>query len=274
MGLDPWRMYCVEWKTRNASPARKSREESSPATGRSRNPVQAEGEREGRARRERGEQASQRGREKVYIPVKLHTCLQQPVVHLVSRDGLSPARTHSSGSGWQSGPAPEFPLETKGLWRQRTEAQMTSLATNQDITEYLQNDITSVNTGLAVGEGQSLLMGEKMQDSTPALVACSSRYMELCRKTQRAETSALASWPGLYQPTHSRGVHSNKLRGRKKVLRHTKHVSHQMLNMYFFYWPRALDAEDRLAERQRAVQQWPPKRNLMQRGDTLIPSDP
>ncbi|KAI1239240.1 hypothetical protein IHE44_0012354, partial [Lamprotornis superbus] len=38
MGLEEWRMYCVEWNTRNASPARKSREESKPATGRSRNP--------------------------------------------------------------------------------------------------------------------------------------------------------------------------------------------------------------------------------------------
>ncbi|MPC21054.1 hypothetical protein E2C01_014027 [Portunus trituberculatus] len=34
-GLLLWRMYCVEWKTRNAKPARKSREESRPATGRS-----------------------------------------------------------------------------------------------------------------------------------------------------------------------------------------------------------------------------------------------
>lgn len=34
-------MYCVEWKTRKASPARKSRDESRPATGRSRNPVHA-----------------------------------------------------------------------------------------------------------------------------------------------------------------------------------------------------------------------------------------
>lgn len=37
-------MYCVEWKTRNASPARKSRDESRPATGRSRKPVHAAGE--------------------------------------------------------------------------------------------------------------------------------------------------------------------------------------------------------------------------------------
>lgn len=42
MGLDAWRIYCVEWNTRNASPAKKSREESKPATGRRRNPVQAE----------------------------------------------------------------------------------------------------------------------------------------------------------------------------------------------------------------------------------------
>lgn len=34
-------MYCVEWKTRKASPARKSREERRPATGRSLKPVQA-----------------------------------------------------------------------------------------------------------------------------------------------------------------------------------------------------------------------------------------
>ena len=43
MGLDAWRIYCVEWNTRNASPAKKSREESKPATGRRRKPVQAEG---------------------------------------------------------------------------------------------------------------------------------------------------------------------------------------------------------------------------------------
>ena len=35
-------MYCVEWNTRKASPARKSREESRPATGLSVNPVQSE----------------------------------------------------------------------------------------------------------------------------------------------------------------------------------------------------------------------------------------
>lgn len=34
-------MYCVEWNTRNASPARKSRDDRSPATGRSVNPVQS-----------------------------------------------------------------------------------------------------------------------------------------------------------------------------------------------------------------------------------------
>lgn len=34
-------MYCVEWKTRKASPARKSLDESKPATGRSRKPVHA-----------------------------------------------------------------------------------------------------------------------------------------------------------------------------------------------------------------------------------------
>lgn len=32
-------MYCVLWKTRKASPARKSRDERSPATGRKVNPV-------------------------------------------------------------------------------------------------------------------------------------------------------------------------------------------------------------------------------------------
>lgn len=36
-------MYWVEWKTRKASPARKSREERRPATGRSRKPVHAVG---------------------------------------------------------------------------------------------------------------------------------------------------------------------------------------------------------------------------------------
>lgn len=34
-------MYCVEWKTRNAKPAKKSLEDSNPATGRSVNPVQS-----------------------------------------------------------------------------------------------------------------------------------------------------------------------------------------------------------------------------------------
>ena len=41
MGLEAWRMYCVEWNTRKASPARKSLEDSRPATGRSRKPVHA-----------------------------------------------------------------------------------------------------------------------------------------------------------------------------------------------------------------------------------------
>jgi len=41
MGDDECRMYCVEWKTRNARPARKSRDDNSPATGRSVNPVQS-----------------------------------------------------------------------------------------------------------------------------------------------------------------------------------------------------------------------------------------
>lgn len=36
-------MYCVEWKTRKASPARKSRDERRPATGRRRKPVHAVG---------------------------------------------------------------------------------------------------------------------------------------------------------------------------------------------------------------------------------------
>lgn len=38
-------MYCVEWKTRKASPARKSRDERRPATGRSLKPVHAAGRR-------------------------------------------------------------------------------------------------------------------------------------------------------------------------------------------------------------------------------------
>eukprot|EP01139_Manchomonas_bermudensis_P023445 Amastigsp_a841147_405.p5 type:complete len:100 gc:universal Amastigsp_a841147_405:941-642(-) len=37
-GRELWRMYCVEWKVRNASPLRKSRAESRPWTGRRRNP--------------------------------------------------------------------------------------------------------------------------------------------------------------------------------------------------------------------------------------------
>lgn len=41
VGRELWRMYCVEWKTRNARPARKSREDRRPATGRSLKPVQA-----------------------------------------------------------------------------------------------------------------------------------------------------------------------------------------------------------------------------------------
>lgn len=41
IGFDPWRMYWVEWNTRKANPARKSREESRPATGRSWKPVQS-----------------------------------------------------------------------------------------------------------------------------------------------------------------------------------------------------------------------------------------
>ena len=34
-------MYCVEWNTRNARPARKSRDDNRPATGRSVKPVQS-----------------------------------------------------------------------------------------------------------------------------------------------------------------------------------------------------------------------------------------
>ena len=34
-------MYCVEWNTRKARPARKSRDDRSPATGLSVNPVQS-----------------------------------------------------------------------------------------------------------------------------------------------------------------------------------------------------------------------------------------
>lgn len=40
IGLDEWRMYWVEWNTLKAKPAKKSREDNSPATGRKRNPVQ------------------------------------------------------------------------------------------------------------------------------------------------------------------------------------------------------------------------------------------
>jgi len=41
MGADECLMYCVEWKTRYASPAKKSRDDKSPATGRNVNPVQS-----------------------------------------------------------------------------------------------------------------------------------------------------------------------------------------------------------------------------------------
>jgi hypothetical protein len=41
IGLLECRMYCVEWKTRNASPAKKSRDDNRPATGRKVNPVQS-----------------------------------------------------------------------------------------------------------------------------------------------------------------------------------------------------------------------------------------
>lgn len=49
VGLELWRMYCVEWKTRKARPARKSRDERRPATGRSRKPVHAVGKGGGEA---------------------------------------------------------------------------------------------------------------------------------------------------------------------------------------------------------------------------------
>ena len=41
IGLELWRMYCVAKKTRKASPAKKSRDDIRPATGRSRKPVQS-----------------------------------------------------------------------------------------------------------------------------------------------------------------------------------------------------------------------------------------
>lgn len=40
-GLDGCLMYCVEWKTRKAKPARKSRDDNKPATGRNVKPVQS-----------------------------------------------------------------------------------------------------------------------------------------------------------------------------------------------------------------------------------------
>jgi len=39
IGVLPWRMYWVAWNTRNARPARKSRDDSKPATGRKEKPV-------------------------------------------------------------------------------------------------------------------------------------------------------------------------------------------------------------------------------------------
>lgn len=48
VGLELWRMYCVEWNTLKASPARKSRDDRRPATGRSRKPVHAAGKRDGK----------------------------------------------------------------------------------------------------------------------------------------------------------------------------------------------------------------------------------
>lgn len=44
MGVEPWRMYWVAWNTRNARPARKSRDDSRPATGRRLNPEHSEEE--------------------------------------------------------------------------------------------------------------------------------------------------------------------------------------------------------------------------------------
>ena len=41
MGAEGCRKYWVEWKTRNARPAKKSRDDNSPATGRNVNPVQS-----------------------------------------------------------------------------------------------------------------------------------------------------------------------------------------------------------------------------------------
>ena len=41
MGLDECLMYCVEWNTRKARPARKSLDDNNPATGRSVKPVQS-----------------------------------------------------------------------------------------------------------------------------------------------------------------------------------------------------------------------------------------
>lgn len=41
MGLELCLIYCVEWKTRKARPARKSREDNKPATGRNWKPVQS-----------------------------------------------------------------------------------------------------------------------------------------------------------------------------------------------------------------------------------------
>ena len=41
MGLDECLMYCVEWNTRKARPARKSLDDNNPATGRRVKPVQS-----------------------------------------------------------------------------------------------------------------------------------------------------------------------------------------------------------------------------------------
>ncbi len=41
IGFEECRIYCVEWKTLKANPARKSRDDRSPATGLSEKPVQS-----------------------------------------------------------------------------------------------------------------------------------------------------------------------------------------------------------------------------------------
>jgi len=41
IGFFEWRIYWVEWNTRNAKPAKKSRDDNKPATGLNVNPVQS-----------------------------------------------------------------------------------------------------------------------------------------------------------------------------------------------------------------------------------------